>query len=161
VTSTVFVHTSSARKAKWSRYEFPFAVDAFAQLGDDLFIRRGDAICVVSEQAVADEIDGEAVPFVGAVQWSWLDMGQPGVDKQLEGFDIVASGSPSVSVGYDQRNAAAFTAPYAVDPDTVPGNIIPLPVVAPSLAVRIDFEGGEAWSLQAVNLYLQDERPTT
>jgi len=160
-TSTIFVHTMSARKAKWSRYELPFSVDAFAQLGDHLYIRRGDAISVVSPQAVADEVSGVQVPFAGLVQWGWLDAGQPGANKMLEGFDLVATGTPSVSIGYDQRNAAAFTTPYQVSPDTYPGDIIPLPVVAPSLAVKVDFAGGEAWSLSSVNLYLHDEKPGT
>jgi hypothetical protein len=161
MTSTVFVHTSSARKSKWSRYTLPFSVEAFAQLGDALYVRHGNSISVVSESAVTDEVDGAPVEFTGAVQWGWLDVGQPGVDKMLEGFDVVATGTPSVSIGYDQRNAAAFTTPYEVDPDTVPGNIIPLPVVAPSLAIKVDFAGGEAWSLSQINLYLHDERPTS
>jgi hypothetical protein len=76
----------------------------------------------------------------------------------MEGFDIVGSGAPSVSIGYDQRNLAAFTDPYAVSPDTMPGGIIPLPVAAPTLSVKINFAGGQAWNLQAFQLYLDDMR---
>lgn len=161
MSSTVFVCTMNGGKPKWSRYVFPWSVEAFAQLADALYIRSGDAIRVVSEQAVTDEVDGVPVPFAGTVQWGWLDAGQPGANKMLEGFDVVGTGTPSVSVGYDQRDPSAFTTPYEVDPDTMPGDIIPLPVVAPSMSVRLQYAGGEAWSLQAVNLYLHDERPTT
>jgi hypothetical protein len=76
----------------------------------------------------------------------------------LEGFDIVGSGTPSVSIGYDQTDVTAFTTPYEVSPDTLTGGIIPLPVAAPTLSVKVSYAGGEAWSLQAVQLYLDDMR---
>lgn len=154
----VHVCTMNGGKPKWSRYIFPFAVDAFAQLGNDLYIRHGDEVSVVDEDVATDEVGGVAIDFSGVVWWPWLDFGQPGVTKMLEGFDIVGSGAPSVSIGYDQRNLAAFTAPYAVSPDTMPGGIIPLPVAAPTMSVRIDYAGGQAWNLQAFQLYLDDMR---
>lgn len=158
--STAFIYTVNGGKGKWSRYVFPFSVDAFAQLGDDLYIRHGDTISVVDETLAVDQVDGAGIPFDGLVQWGWLDCGQPGVTKELEGFDVVGSGTPSVSIGYDQRNVSAFTEPYAIDADTVPGDIIPLPVVAPSLSVKLAFAGGSAWSLQSVTLYLRDRAVT-
>lgn len=154
----VYVCTMNGGKPKWSRYAFPFAVDAFAQLGNDLYIRHGDEVSIVDEEAVTDDVGGVATNFDGVVQWPWLDFGQPGVTKMMEGFDIVGSGAPSVSIGYDQRNLAAFTDPYAVSPDTMPGGIIPLPVAAPTLSVKINFAGGQAWNLQAFQLYLDDMR---
>ena len=148
----------NAGRGKWSRYGFPFSVDAFAQLGDDLYIRSGDRVLRVVEGLATDDVDGVATGFPGIVQWPWLDMGAPGATKMLEGFDLVASGSPSVSVGYDQRIAGAFTTPYAVDPDTLPGGVIPLPVMGPSFALRVDFAPGSNWSLQAANLYVDDTK---
>lgn len=156
----VFVYTMNqiGQVGAWSRYLLPFSVDAFAQLGNDLYVRHGDTVSVMDESAVTDEVGGVQTPFTGTVQWPWLDMGQPGVTKMLEGIDIVASGAPSIEIGYDQTNAAAFTPPYALDPDTLPGGIVPLPVAAPSLAVRVTFAGGQAWSLNAIGLYLHDDR---
>lgn len=159
--STVFVHTTSARKSKWSRYVFPFAVEAFSQLADALFVRAGDSILRVDEDATTDEYGGVETAIPGHVQWGWLDAGQPGVTKEMEGFDVVGSGEPSVSIGYDQRNLAAFTAPYAVDPDTLPGDIIPLFLAAPTLAVKVEWAEAP-WTLSAVNLYLSgDQKATT
>lgn len=163
MSTQVFVYsmTQTGKVGAWSRYIFPFAVDCFAQLGNDLYIRNGDVVSKVVEDAVADDVvDGDgvftAVPFGGTVQWSWLDFGQPGVTKMLEGFDIVSTGAPSVSVGYDQRNLAAFTDPYAVDADTLPGGIIPLPVAAPTFSVKVDFAPGIKWQLQSVQLSFFD-----
>lgn len=168
--STVFVYTLNGGKGKWSRYGFSFSVDAFAQLADDLYMRQstdhGDAIVVVDPDLTTDAVLGAGAvvtptPFDGLVQWGWLDLGQPGVTKMLEGFDVVGSGTPAVSIGYDQRSTTAFTEPYTIDADTVPGDIIPLPVVAPSMSLRLTYAGGEAWSLQAATLYLTDQRATT
>lgn len=152
------IYTMNAGRGKWSRYVFPFSVDAFAQLGDDLYIRSGDRVLRVVEGLATDDVDGVATGFPGIVQWPWLDMGAPGATKMLEGFDLVASGSPSVSVGFDQRDSAAFTTPYSVDPDTLPGGVIPLPVMGSSFALRVDFAPGSKWSLQAANLYVDDTK---
>lgn len=160
MTTTVYVCTMAGRKGKWSRYTYPFSIDAFAQLGNALYIRAGDSIVRVSEDATTDTYGGESIAFDGTVQWGWLDFGQSGVTKQLEGFDVVASGSPSIAVGYDQRDTAAFTDAYAIDPDTLPGGIIPFPVAAPTMSVRLTFTGAP-WSLSEVLLYLDDARATT
>jgi len=160
MTTTVFVHTTSARKAKWSRYELPGSVEAFAQLADDLYIRIGDAIVRVDETATTDEALGVEQEIPGHVQWGYLDCGQPGVTKELEGFDVVGTGSPSVSIGYDQRNLEAFTTPYAVDPDTLPGDIIPLFLAAPSLSVKVEYAEAP-WSLSLANLYIGGDQKVT
>jgi hypothetical protein len=155
MTTTVFVFTLNGGKGKWSRYTFPFAIEAFAQLGQDLYIRHGDAVSKVSEDAESDEVDGVAVDIAGSVQWPYLDNGQPGADKTVEGLDIVATGSPKVAIGFDQTNLLSFTTPYEVPADTLPGGYIPMPVTAPTLSVRLTFDSA-AWSINAVQLYLKD-----
>lgn len=157
--TTCFVATFHGSKPKWSRYLFPFAIEAFAQLGNDLYVRNGDQVSLVSEDAIADQLeDTSQVEFGGTVWWPYLDFGQPGVTKMLEGFDIIASGSPEVSIGYDQRNLAAFTTPYALPADTIPGGMIGLCVTAPTMSVRVDFAPGEKWSLSGVTLFVSDDR---
>jgi hypothetical protein len=155
--STVYVHTLNGGKGKWSRYIFPFAVDAFAQLGNDLYIRHGDEVSVVSEDVATDDVNGVPTDFAGLVQWAWLDNGQPGVTKMLESLDYVGTGQgPSLSIGYDQRDTTAFTDPYLIDPDTLPGDPIPIPVAAPTFGIKLDFAGGAAWSVNAVTLHLSN-----
>lgn len=154
----VFVYTMNTGGGAWSRYSLPFAVDAFAQLGNDLYIRHGDTVSRVVETVPTDETADGPQGFPGRAQWNWLDMGQPGVTKMLEGFDVVSEGVPSVSVGYDQRDPSAFTDPYPVSADTLPGGIIPLPVSGPSFSLRVDFEPGQTWELTAATLYMHDNR---
>lgn len=161
MTTTVFVYTMSraGRAGAWSRYVFPFSVDAFAQLGDDLYIRHGDEISIVDAEVSTDEVDGVEAPFPGRVWWPWLDFGSPGVTKMLEGFDYVGSGQgPSISIGYDQRQVAALTPPYQLPNDTMPGGLVPLPVMAPTLSVRLDFAGGMAWNVQSVLIQANPQR---
>jgi hypothetical protein len=155
--STVFVYTMNSPGAagKWSRYVFPFPVDAFTQLGNDLYIRHDDEVSIVRESAETDEIAGVPTNFDGRVQWNWLDLGSPGDTAELEGFDMEGSGEPSISFGYDQRNTSAFTTPWSFDPDTIMGGIVPYPIMAPTLSVRMDFAGGTPWTLKRVILYPQ------
>lgn len=155
MSSTVYVFTINGGKGKWSRYVFPWAVDAFAQLGNDLYIRHGDEVSIVSEDAVTDDVNGVVTDFSGVVWWPWLDNGQPGVTKMLESLDYVGTGQgPSISIGYDQRSLTAFTTPYQIEDDTLPGDPIPLPVGGPTLSVKLDFAGGAAWSVNQVTLNL-------
>lgn len=141
----------------WSRYRFlPGEFSDYAQQNGNLYLRIGNTVYKVDETTGQDA--GQNVN-TGTIQWNWLDLGQPGQEKYLIGADVVGSGSPSISVGYDETNQAAFTAPYAVPADTQPGKVIPLPVAGPSFSLRVTYAGGVTrWELQAASLYLNDMR---
>lgn len=157
--TTVFVCTLNQGLPSWSRYVFPFRISYFALLGNDLYIRHGDYVSVIDPDRVHDDVAGVPTGFTGIVQWPWLDSGQPGVTKMMEGCDIVASGDPSIQIGYDQTDLDAFTAAHSIDPDTYAGDIIPFQVSAAAFSLRITFAGGTGWSLQSANLYVHDNRP--
>lgn len=159
--TTVFVYsmTRMGQVGAWSRYEFPFVVDDWAIAGDELYLRSGDYIHRVDDSVTGDEVFPGAVElFQGVVQWPWLEFGQPGVTKMLYGFDIVGQGEVSVSFGIDQTRGQLFTPPYRVPADTVPGMVIPMPLAAPSLSLRLTYDGSEPWQWNAAGLYLQDLR---
>jgi len=162
--SSVFVYSMHSVNSvgAWSRYTFPFDVDDWCIAGDNLYVRSGDQIHVMEEDTLGDEIyPGESVPITGMIQWPWLDFGMPGVTKSLYGFDVVGLGEVAVQFGYDQTAGGTFTDPYTVPPDTVPGMVIPMPLSAPSLSVRLIYDGSEAWQWNAFSLYLQDLRGTS
>ncbi len=155
----VYSMTSVGSVGAWSRYVFPFDIDDWAIAGDDLYLRSGNNIHVLSEDVVGDEVPTTGViPYQGMIQWPWLDFGQSGVTKSLYGFDVVGVGEVAVAIGYDQTNGGAFTDPYAIPPDTVPGMVIPMPLSAPSMSVRLTYDGSEKWQWNAFSLYLQDLR---
>lgn len=155
--STIFVYTMTQIGAvgAWSQYVFPFpSIDNFTQLGDDVYIRCGDDVLRFDDAATTDYAgDPREVTFDGVIQWHWLDFGAPGVDKTLFGFDYVGEGSPTIAFGYNQKNKAAFTAPYPVPADTVPDEPVPFDLTAPSISVRLVYSSTERWHFQALNLY--------
>jgi hypothetical protein len=165
MSTTVFCYTMSrtGEVGAWSRYVFPFHIDNFCLMGDRLYIRAGRDVLMVDETAATDfEDDDRAQPFDGVIQWPWLDNGQPGVSKQIAGFDLATIGATNVSleVGYDQSNKNAFTAPYTIPGDTMPGTFIPMPVLAPSFSIRLTFSSFDFWQFQAITVYVNDSRIT-
>ena len=159
MTQQVFVYTMNrtGQVGAWSRYLFPWSIEATAVLGEKLYLRSGDTIYRVSEDATTDA----GAPIESIVQWPWLDFGTPGATKMLQTVDVVGEGPGTVAlqVGYDQRAVEAFTPAYTIPIDTLTGMPIPIPVSAPTLSVRLTFTG--KWSLQAVNLNLAENRRTT
>ncbi|GHH56058.1 hypothetical protein [[Pseudomonas] boreopolis] len=158
----VFVYTMTqiGQVGAWSRYLFPFEVHAWAIQGDSLYLRSANRIYRMDEGAVGDELSaGVFTPFQGVIQWPWLDFGQPGVTKMMYGFEVVGRGRVQIQIGYNQTNGGDFTPAYEIDPDTLTGGPIPMSVAAPTFAVRLVYDGTEAWQWNAFGLYLQDMRP--
>ena len=155
-TDQVFIYTMNRgiQQGAWSRYIFPFTCEHFAHLENTLYIRHLDKVSYVD----MDLNDDDGVDYSATIQWPWLDFGSPGVNKMLDSFDIAGNGTASISIGYDQTNFNAFTDAYSITMDNVPGQIIPFPITAPSMSVKLDFIGG-TWQWNALQLYLSDNRP--
>lgn len=159
MTTLAYVYTMNrtGQVGAWSRYTFPWRVEATALLGEKLYLRAGNKVYVVREGANTDA----GTPITGLVQWPWLDFGTPGATKMMQSVDVVGGGPGNVSlqIGYDQRAVEAFTPSYTIPIDTLTGMPVPMPVSAPTFSVRLTFTG--EWSLQAVNLYLAENRRTS
>jgi len=155
---TVFVYTmnKSIQGGAWSRYVFPWIIEHFAYLQDSMYIREGDKI----HRIVETSNDDSTVGFLGVIQWPWLDFGQPGVDKMLIGFDNIGEGTSSIEISYDQSQPANFTPTLAIPADSVPGQIIPLGVVAPSMSVKLTYDLLQDWEWKSFTLFLNDLRPS-
>lgn len=169
----VFVLTvHDGEQRSWSRYVFPAAIDYVTVLGEELYLRAGDLVWLVSDEAATDDTDlgegagGDDIEFDMVLQWPHLDLGSFGREKTLFGFDLVGSGEVEVSIGYNQRSpdydpvSGPWTEPYTIDDaDTLPGDVVPLPVGGPSFALRLAFTGGELKrEFIAANLYVNDLR---
>lgn len=156
-TDTIFVFTMNRgiRQGAWSRYVFPFTVEHFAHLESTLYMRHENTVSF----AVHDQVDDDGSPFSATIQWPWLDFGQPGVNKMMIGFDLVGDGECSIEFGYHQGSPGTFTASYDVPTDTFVGQMIPFPLNAPSLSVRLTYPGGQNWQWNYLSLYLQKMRP--
>jgi DNA-binding beta-propeller fold protein YncE len=162
--TTVYVFTRgrTGQPGSWSRYLFPFRIEAqtFQLLGADLYFRHGDTINKFVPGVMYDEhaVDGDQTAFGGEVRWNYLDAGPTGATKHMLGFDFIGTGAPSFSVGFDERDPDLLTTAYAIDADTLPGGVIPYEVVAPSFSFKVDFEAGTSWSLKSVILYISPLR---
>lgn len=161
-TTLVFVYTMNriGQVGAWGRYEFPFVIEDVAQLNDEIYIRGSDnAVRVLSAEVNYDETPTGGAHaknyYDGVVHWPYLDCGQVGRDKEMAGFDIVGTGTPTIEIGYDQAGQALYTPAYEVDPDTLTGDIIGMPMVAPTFSPKITYVGAEGnfWELQQVILY--------
>ena len=150
----IFTMNRGMRNGSWSRYVFPWNCEYFAHLGSQLYIRHGDIISYVDESFV----DDNGVNYDGTIWWPWLDFGRPGVNKSLTGFDIVGEGTVSIEIGYDQTNTGMFTTPYAIPADSYPGQMIAIPVQAPTLSVRLTYDGGQAWEWKSSDLHIEHMR---
>ena len=157
--ATVYVLTMNGGEdaMSWSRYTFPSAIEHAALADGELYLRSGDRVWQLDDQAVADDEGGTPHVIEGRVWWHYLDAGVLGVSKEMTGFDVVATGTYQVSVGYQQADTSQATAPYTLTGDTVPGMMVPLPVVAPSFQLRLTWSSG-AWEWRATSLYLNDSR---
>jgi hypothetical protein len=156
---------NEGKTGKWSRYVFPEAITDTTLLDNDLILRtETHKVWRVSQFVQTDDtVDGVGEPFEGVVQWPHLDFGALGVTKHLIGFDLVADAPEgvSISIGYDQRDLTYRTEPYTMDADTLPGQLVPIPVSAPSMDLKLVFAGGQEWEWFASVLYIQDRRPTS
>jgi hypothetical protein len=158
-----FVLTLNGGKAdmSWSRYVFPSAIDDWTINDTDLYLRSGDKVWHFDDTILIDDSGGANVTFEGNIWWPYLDFGALGVTKNMIGFDVVADGTFTVSIGYNQKDDTQFTTPYSIVGDTLVGDIIPMPVSAPSFQFRLVFAGNEAWEWSATALHLQDFRSTS
>lgn len=145
----VLSNSTLGKVGGWSYYEFPFPIEYNAQLNGEIYLRSGDNLYRLEETSISDN----GVEFEGIIWWNYLDLGAPGALKMMQGLDIVGYGVCEVSVGYDQNNLSAYTAPFEVGPDTVPGGMVPLPLCAPSFALKLRYLPGQSWSLLAAGLY--------
>jgi len=162
--STVFVYTMNqyGKVGAWSRYVYPFQLEYFTQLGNDLYGRAGNTVYRFDANSVYDnEVSGTGDPFAGIIWWPWLDFGAPGTTKQMVGFDLTGTGQVNVQFGFNQRDITAFTQSWTVDADTLPDGVLPMPLAAPTISVKLTFSGGQQWEWQAFNAYFQDFRITS
>ena len=150
----VYSQSRLGKVGAWSRYVFPYAHEYNTQLSGELYIRSGNDLYVMDEDAV----DDNGVTFEGVVEWPHMDMGSPGTTKMVDSVEVVGYGACTVSLGWDQSNVAAMTTPYAISADTVPGGRIPIPIAGPSISVKLVYAGGQAWQLNAAALWIQDFR---
>lgn len=103
-------------------------------------------------------VPASGIDFYGVLQWPFLDAGNLGVQKTLEGFDLVCTGTVDVQFAYNQKDITQVTTAYTVDGDTLTTDPIPFPLSAPSYSLKLTFHANQDWEWNAANLYVSDNR---
>jgi hypothetical protein len=63
-----------------------------------------------------------------------------------------------IQIGYNQPLRGRSLNAFRVPADSVPGMMIPLPVMAPTMSVKLTYQGGQKWQFNALNVTLNDMR---
>ena len=164
MTTETFVYTMNelSSRGAWSRYVFPWDIEAQAQLNNDLYLRSGDTIYIMDKSRLEDQDEtGTDVEVDMVIRWPYLEFGAPGITKQMLGFDVSGTGVCEMRMGWDQRNFAAMTDPYEINADTVPGGYIAMAMASPSFSMELTFRSADntiASEWLASNLYFNDFR---
>jgi hypothetical protein len=162
-TTDVYVYSMPevGKRGSWSRYVFPWVLEAYAQLDNDLYLRAGVNVYKVDETAYRDETaDGVFAGFEGIVQWPYLDLGSPGTTKMLVSCDISGISPAALSVAYDPENPGTATTPYVIGADTTYGTRVPIALAAPALSFKLTWPTSRttAWQLNSFDVMVKDMR---
>lgn len=147
----LFVYSISrtSKIAAWSQYFLPMPVDAFTELGQELYIRSGNSVYKLDPAAHTDD----GTQFEVLIDLPYMDFKKPGAEKQITGVDVVIEGRCEFSIGFDVRDPDAFTPPVRVRGNTRPGGTIPVECVGTEFALRFRNYDNKPFRLDAVTVY--------
>ena len=149
----LFVYSISrtARIAAWSRYFLPSDVDAFAELGQELYIRSGDSVFKLDPSVSSDD----GTQFEVLLDLPYMDFKTPGQLKRIYGADLVMEGSCEFSIGCDVRNPDAYTTPVKVRGNTRPDSMVPVECAGTEFSLRFRNYDNKPFRLDAVTIYYE------
>ena len=149
----LFVYSISrtARIAAWSRYFLPSDVDAFAELGQELYIRSGDSVYKLDPSVSSDD----GTQFEVLLDLPYMDFKTPGQLKRIYGADLVMEGSCEFSIGCDVRNPDAYTTPVKVRGNTRPDSMVPVECAGTEFSLRFRNYDNKPFRLDAVTIYYE------
>lgn len=147
----LFVYSISrtAKIAAWSRYFLPSSVDAFAELGQELYIRSGDDVFKLDPNTYTDD----GLQFEVLLDLPYMDFKSPGQLKHIYGADVVVDGKCDFSIGFDVRDPDAYTTPVKVKGNTRPAGMIPVECAGTEFALRFRNYDSASFRLDSVTLY--------
>lgn len=151
----VYSVSASAKVKAWSVYYLPEEVDDVAQLGQDMYLRCGDNVYRLDQDASTD--DGEV--FETYIQIPYMDFKKPGVLKHVMGVDLVCEGSCYFSIGYNEAEPEAATPEVVIRGNTRPGGLIPLECLGTEFNFRIRNRDGKPFRLDAITVHYESLGP--
>jgi hypothetical protein len=149
--TTVWAYTfsRSSKVACWSRYTFPIVITGITTSSGKVYVRDATALYELAVDQFTD--DGALIDV--EVQMAYQNAKTPGVEKQVYGADFVFEGTADVSFKYDPRDQSKESIFQAISGDTAPGQIVPVEIVATSIAPVIRHSADEAFEFTQMSLY--------
>lgn len=145
----VFSYSKSSKLGCWSEYTFPIRVTGVCGLNGKVYLRTTTSLY----EFAADQYTDDGVSIDVEVQMAFQDAKLPGVSKQFTGCDMVVTGSSDFSVLYDPRDLEKESITQTLSGDTRPGDVVPVEVVATSIAPVFRHSANEAFEIAALSLY--------
>lgn len=145
----VYTLSRNSKIFAWSRYTFPWAIDDACSFKGRVFLRTGDDVYVVDRTVYTD--NGTRIPV--RIEMAYLDMKQPGVDKQVQGCDAVLKGTAQLQFRYNSEDAQYISDPVTISEDTLPGQVTPVEIMAEKLAPVITHELDELFELERLCVF--------
>lgn len=154
IQNRLFVYSISrtAKIAAWSQYFLSVNVDAFAELGQELYIRSGDAVYKLDEAAKTDD----NTQYDVLIQLPYMNFKKPGTLKRVYGLDVVVEGQCFVSIGFDVRDPDAFTPEVKVKGNTRGGGLIPVECTGTEFSIRLRNYDNKPFRVDALSLHFDD-----
>jgi hypothetical protein len=152
----VFSYFPGAKVSAWSTYELGFPADAFAVLGDRVWVRSRDRLLLYGGPA------GDAFPTAGSapleVMLPFMTAGRPASHKVLTGMDAALEGIWRVEVLTDPRNEARRVQVGTLTATTYMGARIPLSGRTTHFAPRLtaDADGPASLSNLCIHYELEE-----
>lgn len=149
----LFVYSVSrtAKIAAWSQYFLTQPVDAFAELGQELYIRSGDSVYKLDPDVCSDD----GTQFEVLLDLPYMNFKTPGQTKRIYGVDLVIDGRCEFSIGYDVRDKDAFTTPVKVKGNTRPSGMVPVECCGTEFSLRFRNYDDKPFKLDAVTIYYE------
>ena len=152
--SKVFVYgfSRTVKISPWAEWEFPWAIDDWANYQGDLYLRSGDVVRKMNKDLYQDDGASFRCKF-----WPpFLHAKTPGVHKQWNGFDIAGTGTAEVSFAWDPNDDSLVTSAVEVTGTTYEGEANPIGVQSASISPQIENAANEEFQFDAITLYFEN-----
>lgn len=141
----------TAKLAAWAYYTFPFPIDDIAVLDNITYLRNGNNVYKLDEEAYSD--NGSAIDV--EILFPFLDFKLPGVLKMATGMDVIVEGAATLSLLTDPNDPGEETEPMVVYGDSRNGPTLPVEVCATAIAPRIRHALNEAFKLTSLTFFYE------
>lgn len=148
----VYSFSRTAKVSAWSRYQFPFNVDALTSLSDQLYVRSSDSLYLVDPDVHTDD----GVLFDVEIEMSFQSFKKPGVLKQLTGVDIVAAGTGQIAHRHNAEDVDAISEYAPFEGDSRTGVMTPVEIMATEVAPRVTNRNSAAFRLDSLSYYYEN-----